>query len=333
MKNYKVLLCDEEEGFVMALMNYINRNSNIPILAMAFTEEKSLAMYLEQHKADLLVINAAWKKMETMSELNCSVLWMLDESEQKSSVEPEGYCISKYTLASDFVRNMLQILSEKKPFISTGANSSCMAVYSPIGRCGKTRFAHALCENQVMNTGITAGRSIYLGMEEYGENETENHGMDALLYFVKQQAANLSLKMKSLAIEQKGYDVIFSALSYRELRDLQKEDIGWLLNCVRTEGYYDLLLADIGSGSLSDIEILAEFDVIYFPYLQDNISGEKVQAFCRSLKNQGLWERIYTKCYPVLLQDRKMEAKEAGQLEEQRRKGVLRTLDCLCSHS
>lgn len=327
MKNYKVLLCDYEEDFVVALMNYVNRNSNIPVLTMAFTDVKQLVDYFHTHKADLLVVNAVWKEdLILKSVSSVPMLWVLDGEKPEQKEGTDSNYISKYTPAPAYSRRMLQILSEQSACMHREGSGICMAVYSPIGRCGKTRLSHALCKAQVVSTEVLNGSCVYVGMEEYGEPEQEQHEMETLLYYVKQRTTNLSMKMKSLATEEQGYDVLVSSLTYQELRELHKDEMQWLLDSIRKEGCYDLLVADIGSGSFTSLELLAEFDVLYLPYLQDENSRRKVQAFCQGLKQYGLWEGISDMCYPVLLEDRNVSAEEARLLEERRRRGDLNTL-------
>lgn len=328
MKNYKVLLGDSEESFVVALMNYINRNRQLPILAMAFTTPADLEVYLSAHKADLLVISSGWVKTELFrNDLDIPLLRIVEEEgELEQGNRGEGY-ISKYTPGSGYVRQILGILSQKRAFLESEGSCICMAVYSPIGRCGKTRLSQALCASNSFNEGLAEGRKLYLGMEEYGNPDTEYHGMEELLYYMKQKSSNLSMKIKAIAKEEAGYDKLFSPLTYQELRELQKEDVEFLLNAIRLEGFYSFLLVDIGPASLATLEILAEFDVIYLPYLRNAEAQNKLRAFCQTLKNLNVWDRVSGNCYPILLEDREIVSGAAYELEQLRQKGNIPTLE------
>ncbi|MDE7367305.1 MAG: hypothetical protein K2N24_08115 [Lachnospiraceae bacterium] len=328
MKNYKVLLCDGEEGFVVALMNYMNRNQSIPILAMAFTDVEQLMDYLKSHQGDLIVINNKWKGDRILDSVSSiPVLWIVEEE----AFGQEGWSgdnyISKYSSAPAYSRRMLRILSEQTIYTDGEGKGICMAVYSPLGRCGKTRLAHALCQAQTIHTEFPDCKSIYMGMEEFGEVEDENHGMETLLYYIKQHIANLSMKIKSLAVEEREYDSIVSSLTYQELRELNREELRWFLDCIRKEGFYDLLVADIGSASLTSLELLAEFDVIYLPYFQSEYSKQKIGAFCRGLKQYGLWELFSDKCYPILWEKENGGVEKVRMLEQKRKTGGLTTLE------
>lgn len=327
MKTYKALLCDREEGFVVALMNYINRNPGIPILAMAFTDVSRMLEYLKSHPADLLLVNANWKEeVRHVTPPSVSILWMVEEEGWKQEDWKDEPYISKYTAAPVYSRRMLQILSEQGACMGLEGSGTCIAVYSPLGRCGKTGLAHGLCKAQAIGTEFSNSRCIYIGMEEFAEVEDESHGMETLLYYVKQHIANLSMKLKALAVEEQGYDRIVSSLTYQELRELNREELRWFLDCIRREGFYDLLVADIGSASLTSLELLIEFDVLYLPYLQNGFSKRKIGAFCQGLKQNGLWEALSGKCYPVLWEAYSTDTDKVRMLEEKRKEGKLTTL-------
>lgn len=330
MKNYKVLLCDTEEGFVVALMNYMNRNPGIPMLAMAFTQLDTMLEYLNSHKADLIVINAEWNKEGVdVSGITIPILWILEEKPEKQKEQEGSNYISKYTAAPVYTRRMLQLLSEHGSSMRAEGNGTCIAVYSPLGRCGKTRLTHELCKSQTVCYESPKKKGIYIGMEEFCEPMENEHGMETLLYYIKQRTANISMKVKSLAVEGPGYDILVSALTYQELRELERKEFQWFLECIRREDCYDMLFADIGSGSLPCLELLLDFDAVYLPYLQDEHSRLKVQAFCRALKQYGIWESLSMKCFPILIEGDCGYGKEVLLLEQRRNAEDLAALDDL----
>lgn len=342
MKNYKVLLYTEEEGFAFALMNYINRNPQVPILLMAFTKRDEMEQYLNEHSLDLIVMEAeflgdnmledAGVLASIIKDRTVPILWMLKEEKGEvcetlySQIRDKNMVISQYSTGSVYIRRMLQILSEEKPFMNMAGSCTCVGVYSPIGRCGKTELAKALCRYYSTDNSNSGRLCIYLGLEEFAENPDERHSMEELLYYVKQRAENISMKMKFLAMEEQGYDWIPGSASYQELRELKREDLSWFLNQIRTEGYYNWLVADIGSGSLSDLELLTEFDVLYLPYLQENRSRCKVKGFYHCMQGWKNREWMEEHCYPVLMREKERMLGEVQNLEQKRRKGSLKSI-------
>ena len=129
MKCYKVAICDTEPTFAIALMNYINRNAGIPILAMAFTGVGQLQEYLVQHETDMIVIDETLFTQETIggssirqwSEklTSVSMLILVKTGEQLTLTE-DITGISKYSPASVLVKKMLEILGRERAFIGNG---------------------------------------------------------------------------------------------------------------------------------------------------------------------------------------------------------------------
>lgn len=319
MKTYKVVLCDKEEEFVLALMNYLNRSTQIPILSMAYTKEDEMLVYLMAHKVDLIVTERLSVTMEDTVNRTTPILYSCISND--TEILMEKYRIFKYSPASEYIRTMLRIFSNEESLQVSG-NGICMAVYSPIGRSGKTMLAQALCR-YYSGQGT---KSIYLGMEEYGVLGYESHRMEELLYFIKQRASNISMKMKSLAIETQGYDSIPGAISYEELKELDSEDLSWLFTALRQEGMYEYTVFDVGSASLSGVELLQEFDVVYLPYLQDSNSEQKWKSFCKHLMQSELEDEVLEHWYPVYITKEGVSCAEVQLLEQKRQSGSLEHL-------
>lgn len=327
MKKFRVVLCDTEENFVIPFMNYINRNAQIPMLAMAFTEIETAMDYIQKHPPDLIV--SGWEEpafKECVGKL--SVLWLMDiEQTQESDRNPQ-YEMGRFFSASVYVNRMMKILYAEHQSFCAGIQGICLAVYSPIGRSGTTRLAHKLC--QVLSALPAAGGCIYLGWECFASEQDEKLPMEELLYYIKQRNTSISVKVKELAQQRHGYDVIESAGDYRQLRELTREDICWFLQRVREKGIYTHLVADIGTSCLTELDALAEFDGIYIPVLEEEQAERKVQTFIRQMMRQGVWKELYDKCYPIAdcLFKKDLELEElAGQIEAQRLQGNLKAFD------
>lgn len=368
LKSYKVAICDTEPSFTIALMNYINRNAGIPILAMAFTGVEQLQEYLRQHETDMIVVDEAMVLGAAAADRSCGklsdeilasvpVLLLLRSGEHpEGSGEVIGRSangmagglsdglagevadkmvgkvkgISKYSPASVLVKKMLEVLGQKRTFIGSGQEGVAIGIYSPIGRSGKSRLAGALCEywsgqpeNPSVDDIAMSGRTLYLGMEEYGPEGT---AMETVLYYLKQRSENLSMQLKALAQTKMGYDFIPSAGCYQELRELSAEDMEWLLQTICREGYYGHVAADIGSGSLAELKCLLAFDVIYMPYLQEREARQRLEMFIHCVKRMGIWEDLNRRCYPVNVEEVLGKTDGVRWLEQARADGSLSTL-------
>lgn len=322
MRTYKVVLCDHEEMYVLALMNYMNRMTQIPVISMAFTNVNEMYAYLKDHKVDLIITECTPNGMEDTVNQETKIIHIFTTEEQ---VLTEKYNVFKYSPALEYVRKMLQVFSEEEQTVQSDIGGTSIAVYSPHGRSGKTMLAKALSEYYsrqcVKKTGV-----VYLGMEEYGCQAGDDHAMEELLYYIKQKVANISMKLKALAVNHYGYDMVAANGSYEELRDLNISDIQWFIESVIREGLYERVVVDIGSGSLSNLDILQYFNVVYIPILHDSVSVQKWKTFCKTLQTRKIDEINYNQWYPVYIDKDGLSDQEIRELENKREQGELRSM-------
>lgn len=324
MKTYTVVLFDRDEEYVLALMNYLNRGTQIPILSMAFTDENEMLSFLREHKVDLVITEVL--SVDIKKTLNAEAPVLFTYYSETKTIPDHSYQIFKYSPASEYIRMILQILSEEKEAVHMSGSGECIAVYSPIGRCGKTKLAESLCACYC-SEHMNGKNSLYIGMEEYGVLGKDNYKMNELLYLIKQRSNNISMKLKSMCDRRNGYDSIPSAVSYEELKDLNQEDFKWFIGSLCQEGVYDYILFDVGSASLYSIDVLQEFHVVYLPYLSDEESMQKWNSFCRVVKEKDIPAEILARWYPVAAEKIEFQTQKIQLLEEQRRYG---RLDNMC---
>lgn len=322
MAGIRILLCDKEEAFSVALMNFMNRSGKLPGFVMAFTQIQEAEEYLMEHGADLVMIgrgmiDTSWEQYSIPK------VWMTEDG-NNPEIRDMDACIPRCSPVSDYIQTVHQVLSKGTACICMAGGCKCTAVFAPYGRCGKTALAQTICRESVEEDRNRKKNCIYLGWEEYGEDPTGS-GMEELLYGIKLRRENLSMRLKSLADAERGYDYLSGAGDYLELRELSREDVNWFLNQIRKEGYYDQLVIDIGSGSLADLKILTEFDTIYLPYMEEPWFQNRLQSFQLRMKRLGIWESLREICYLVPMKI-STGGKEWAQLEARRINGELKRL-------
>lgn len=321
MKRYQVLLYDEEAAFVQALMNYVNRNAKIPILIFAFTNIADVKEYIREHEVDLLIMPDVMLGEAICNHLSTPVLWMVEE--WISGELEEDNKIIRYSSASEYVKKMLLLLSNQNKLFQEGRDCVSIAVYSPIGGKEVSRFAQLLSSAQLQTEQNPYKTGIYLPWEEFCEEIDPHCRMEELLYHVKQHTGNISMKMKTLSCSTQGYDTIPNAVDYQELRELTMEDLHWLFQTLKKEGYYHFLIADIGPGSLPTLELLTEFDVIYLPYVRVTDSGKRLECFLQNMQQQQYWNTFSERCFPVAVTMQSLTHERIRLLETKRKAGTV----------
>lgn len=271
MKQYKIAICDEEVDYAFSLMNYMNGEKEQPCLAMAFTSEGNLKQYLEENTVDLLLLGDHME-LEVSEEL--AVLWLTDGQE---IWHKEG--VYKYQAAEGLVRTIMEKVMEKAGNFPTVKREdfTIYGIYSPIGRCGKTNLAMGICRYQ-------EGRSLYVGLEEYGSFIDQKGINQELLYYLKNRDEGFHLRLNQFTVQENGCYMIPSPSCYLDLKQITAEDIAWFLEQLIYEGTYKTVVFDIGTGSLSDFHIFELFDKILVPILEEQTAQIKKEQFLQFIE-------------------------------------------------
>ncbi len=295
MKQWKVVICDEEEEFSLGLMDYINRDEKSPYMAVAFSRPDKCALYLADHRIHCLMANRMFQR-ELQTE--APVLWLSGSKAEKDT-------IYKYQSMEAIRISLDQIVTERGAVTMTDTGMSVYGVYSPIGRSGKTSFALALCSH--LNR---RGRSLYLGFEEYSSFLEGQSEMSDLLYLIRSHSPDLGVQLENRLRTKGQVDFLPSPAAYMDIRQLTLEDMTWFLEQLRQNSRYTALVFDIGAGSFADIGILQLMNRIFMPVLSDG--GQEKERNFRQMLNDMQLSYLNDRLVPVRLE----EACRSGEIME-----------------
>ena len=267
MKPYRVVIYDEEVDFAFSLMHYMNGEKEFPCLGIAFTEMEKVKEYCSKNDSiDLLLLGEEieWD-LEAEYKKKIPILWLSQERDlaRKNSVY-------KYQSAENLLKTIMKQMGnqqQKEERYETGV-FTVYGVYAPIGRCGKTNLAKALCRYQ-------NGKSLYIGLETYRSFHDERNISQEFLYKLKIHSESIKDLVAQLEEEEEGVAVIPSALCYLDYRELEVEDIRWFLEKLKEMKHYETVVFDIGTGSLFDFNIFSLFDYTFILTLEEEKAKEQ----------------------------------------------------------
>lgn len=289
----KIGILDKETQYVTRLSAYLNRYGKGMWSVSAFTETDSLAKYMSDKFIDVLVLTnkEALLKIKDQYGDRCYI-WLADEREHRSvgPSEQRIYMVYRYQSAKHIGETLKDIVEYLG--MLTQASKKNVVIYSPVGRCGKTTLATSFV------TETLGEKWLYVGMEDYGgssmyreagESNRRNEKdvrevmyMDILgdgdaenfVYYLKERD-----ERAMLAIMSKCGGMIPSAFSLFDTRLVSREDIKWFFEVFEKALEYKGVIFDMGTGILSDINVLSEFKYIIVPYINDSISMAKRMQF------------------------------------------------------
>ena len=150
-------------------MEYLNLRATIPIQLYVFSNPAVYAAFREREKPELILVGdcyADWKDAE-----DCPVLVLTINREYIGRTQ----YFFRYQSVEHLVETMLQMIGANQPCVTE--TGMFYAVYSPLGRCGKTTFAKKLCER--------IGNSLYVNWEGISECLDEKGIGSWMLYCMK----------------------------------------------------------------------------------------------------------------------------------------------------
>ncbi len=269
MQKIKIGVWDDELEYATRLSVFLQRYGKGKWDVSAFTDSESIKEYSKKHSLDLLIgTDEHGLRMFDVSK-QMQKLWLTDDARNQSMGGLEVHVIYRFQGADVIGQMVNQIVREKQ--YAQEHSKKLVAVYSPVGRCGKTTFALNLVQERAY------GRWFYIGMEDYStfdESEMGRKGLaDEFFYYWKTHNKE---KVKSFFNGTE--NVIVSGNSFFDVRQMDEGDIEWLRASIE-EIECNGILFDIGSGVLQEFRLLEVFDVILVPFVEDEFARKKKRNF------------------------------------------------------
>ena len=287
MKKSILAICDLEEAYVCNLAEYMNQRKNIPFEVQAFTDPGSLAEFVKSNHVEVLLISTEAMSDE-VKEWDISRIIILSEGEYPGDSRQEPY-VCKYQASDHLIAEVMNHYAAAAPMGISGLHSEgagtgeILAVYSPLGRVGKTTFAIALGEVLAEKKKV-----LYLNLEDYHGFEgiySTNYRADLsdLIYFARQKEGNLVFKLNSMVQTFQNLDYIPPAFSPSDLRDVSWQEWMGFFKELLVSGGYEVLILDMGTQMEERYQMLRQCRRVYLPVLEDHISQSKLLQFEKNL--------------------------------------------------
>lgn len=191
--------------------------------------------------------------------------------------------IYQYQPASELYKEMRKHIWKEAPRrVTNYGDKHIYAVYSPLGRSGKTSFACAYARVHSF---------FYIGMEEFGIKTNDFCDKGTLLYYIKNRKENITSWIRETAEEWEGITVLGTPSLFTDVRELGWDDYAWFLEQIRKDRGMGSVIFDFGSCCMTEFEILDLFDKVYLPVLPGVTEERKLKQFREMLfERNGLME-------------------------------------------
>lgn len=274
MRTIRIGIFDEEESYAGKMSAYLNRMGKGKWNAVAFTDEEAMEKYVEKRHLHILAgTDIEVLRNQKKRHKDTHIIWLREKEIPLKDNNTDIVSVCRYagakTIGETIGETAARLLTDTK------SQKPLVAVYSPIGRCGKTALALHIVRNERF------GKWLYIGMEDYGflEGKADSTGLDHIssdnfLYYVKERnQEKLHFLFNS---EQR---IIPSAFSPFDTKQINEADLKWLFAILQQMEMYSGIIFDIGTGILQNLEWLVLFDYILVPFLPEEGSMGKMEHF------------------------------------------------------
>ena len=285
-KEVTIVLFDTNRDYIDNFREFLRERQSSQYRMEFFTNQEALLKNLEKNESDLMVVAEEALSEELVSRGNTEIA-VLSERDVESV---DGICaVYRYQKAEMVLNRILNVCVEKRIGLDFARGyrqktfKGLVAVYSPVGRCGKTRFCIHLCkelskrQKKVLLVSLDGFSCV---MEVLGMQKEEGDLSDLLYYYLGDHDT-LWMKAETVIRQGRGFELIQPTDC---VRDLGSTDSSIMVELVKELGSlrgYDRIILDL-SDQLSDVfSVLEQADVILLPFLQDDLSDLKI----RKLKN------------------------------------------------
>ncbi len=270
---YRVGICDEDYHYVVNLMEYVNSHKIGGMSLVAFSSLEAAEEYLGKSYLDGILIGRGIRAREEFADRHQG-LTIIPMTEDSGAMVGQIYKYQSGLVIAQSILKQLNVSLAPEPM---GGNAFC-AVYSPLGRCGKTTLAKGLCVHHT--------NSLYVGMEEFGARDSLG---EEILYHIIFENPQVHGLLDRIPANEYGVREVKGILSYMDIRQLTKENLQWLKEQLLVGGGYERVVFDIGGAVLADLNLLEVMDRIYVPVLEDE-GLPKLQAFRELLRGREYGE-------------------------------------------
>lgn len=277
--SYYFAICDEQEGYVHKLTEYLNASKLVPFQILSFSSVDKLKEYQKRTPIELLLISERLFEENEDKNLAASII-LLNESKMVSkSVYRSVY---KYQSAKQLAKAVLEIYGEiGDPTRLEIANKkvTIIGVYSPVKRCLQTSFCLTLGQMLAKKK-----RCLYLNFEPFSglsglmDRQFEQDFMD-LLYFFNGGIEKFIYKLKGMVETIGDLDFIPPALSFMDLLQMEGENFRMLLHEIAVRTDYEIVILDLSESVQSLFDILLSCDRVYSITRTDGVSEAKFAQY------------------------------------------------------
>ena len=283
MQGETLTIYDTEEDYVKALSDYLNKNMELGVVTVAFSDSTKFLNYLEKNKVGYIVVCEDFDKHNLKGKISEDRIISLVTTKDTDNNGPWVY---KYQSAKAITKELNAIMFMKEENILFEDNKLYI-VFSTKSSIEREEYV-----NLLMNDLKSKGSVLYLDMEPYNGRVVNGYGsskgMSELIYYLKQGGEKLKWRFKTLIEKEDGSGRILPVGCPLDLSELTREDVKELLNIVQRLNEYDFILVNLGILTPATFELMKAGKHIEIVVTRKNEDRESAENFINNMKLLGM---------------------------------------------
>ena len=283
-----LVICDREIRYANSLGENISKREDLAVKVYVCSSLEKALQLSKERNIHLFIADEGYI-YEERNKIEADQTFVLGRA-KVTDLGAEEYQIRKYQCADNIIREVFEIyIQNTKENLTRSIRKKqgrFLAVYSPIHRIGKTKFAIAL--------GKECGKkkkTLYLNMEEYAGFPDETQvGMNLgdLLYYIRQGNGNLGVRLHSIVKKMEDLDYISPMPISLDLKEISQQEWEMLVEQIMENSAYELVILDVSESVQGLFQVLNLCDAVYMPVLEDEVSQRKMQQYDRNIEQLNL---------------------------------------------
>lgn len=285
---------DDDPCYADKFAEFINRRTQCPFTAVAFTCAERLLAYSRQQQIELLLAGNGISEEALAGILAVQTVRLMKDRYGVSRDIPAVY---QYQSADSVLREVLmcyQGMTKECPETLGGGGSYLIGVYSPVNRCGKTGFCLTL--GRIL---AKQERVLYISLEENSGfsrltgREHKTCLSDFIYYFRQRKERGFDPGAFVYSLEE--LDYVPPAAYGEDLAQIDTHELEQILIYLGQHGGYDTVIVDFAQFGKGVEQVFSLCSRLYIPVLDDYISRAKLEEWQQFLEYSGrgnLWEQM-----------------------------------------
>lgn len=283
--NISIAIADANRNYLERLVEVLQEYEELSV--SMFTSAELLEQALQSKRFDIVLFDPdiSETKLTFFNVRLCMCLY--SEDAQNTMLYADFDKVIKYQRVSKMYKEIIKTYADKAGYLADfdhSQNTKIIAVYSPIGGCGKTTVALALASRMA-----SYGKSIlFLTLEQLDSsacmnpNTAEGDGITMLIEAIDENA-NFELKLKGIMKNgSNGFSYIEGFERIVDYNTVTKEEMDNVIGKIRKCGNFDFVIIDMEShiNNIGQV-VFEQADHIVVVERSGEISFKKIEMFAQ----------------------------------------------------